>query len=130
MSPGCGGGGVAGGGGVTGVVAADGGVSFGGALVWLLRSHAALVPIKRSKHALPNKISRFRLALVMAPLYHGRVGRGSDGRARRVRVDSPRDGSSRRAGPRSPAGRGMYEVRRAHAGVRDLRRRMAADHGR
>ena len=109
-----GGGGVAGG----GVVAADAGVSFGGALVCrrygrtpgrTRATAAAQAPPSSPRTVMP----RFGWALVMAPLYHGPAGRGSDaGRPGRVARRLSRDGSPRRAGPRSSARSGLREVRR------------------
>ena len=66
-----------GGGGVTGVVAADGGVSLGGALVSPLRSHARAGEQEQQADGSLTIRPRVRWALVMAPLYHGRAGRGS-----------------------------------------------------
>ena len=66
MSSGFGGVGVGAGGGVAGVLAADGGVSFGGAAFW----HAALVASNSKMQ------ERLIIGCVMAPRYHGPARRG------------------------------------------------------
>src|SRR5262245_33308304 len=118
MSSGLGGGGAGGvggggGGGVAGVLAADGGVSFGGALVSELRSHAA----SNNSRQLPwtaRRPVRFWLAQVMAPLYHGRAWHGSRGHAAAAGYTRAH-GNSRRGGPRPVARRRLPQVRRAEA---------------